>query len=315
MRQANWTGLFLALASSLCVTPVLRAWPAQAGNLANITLVQNQVQFRPSERNNWGLATVGTPVNNGDWTRTGALSRAEIRYKDDSVVRLASTCILQHLDPDRRILHLILGKLWVKVHKGGGGLHISTPSVLAATIGTEFIIEVLSDQSTQLTVLEGSVLIFPPNIAPIAVEQGIARVKQGQQPPPPGGQQDPGGKRPELNETVSLGANTSSSPPPAQPVVVAAGQGAIARPDTPLHAAFSVDLSVVRTGDAPLLPPTSVLALPSPQVIAPPPRPPQDTAAAATTLQMHSQANDPKLLQGSPTSGSVRVFVNIKTGR
>lgn len=270
-----------ALILAICSLPLLAglAMPAAgAGSLAAISEIENVVRYRVAERDEWGPAVIGTPLYAGDWTETKARSRAVIAYKDGSLLRLASSCLLQHVQPENRLMKLLLGKIWAKVTRGSGRMRIITPSAQAVIVGTEFVLEVMSDQSTRLTVIEGSILLFPPNVN---VETAV---DAGEQPGQPGG-----------------------GTPAQQPVRVNAGQGAVARPDTRLSQPFSVDLGVVRSQESVVLPPTAVLATPTldtKAIVAP-----RTPAEAPAAVQMQNQVNDPKILQGSPTTGDVRVII------
>lgn len=285
-----------------------QAW---AASLAAISKVHNVVDYRVANRDEWGPAVAGTPIYTGDWTKTGSMSQAEITYHDGSVLRLASSCTLQHLDPENHVLQLLLGKLWAKVIKGGRGLRVKMPAAIAAVTGTEFIVEVLPDQSTHLTVLEGTVLLFPPNVSNATIDQSIQNA--GHQPAPAAGSQGQPSAAParqqELNEPTAVGGNGQQQPAETStaPIQVAAGQGAIARPDVSLHPAFAVDLGTVREEEGSILPPSSAMMTPTvnltPVVV------PRTPAVTQSTIQLQTTTNDPKVLQGSPTTGGIRVII------
>lgn len=122
----------------------------------SITFIQNRVEVK-KQRASWQKAQLRSLVAVGDSIRTGPDSRADITFTDGSKTRLGANGWLTLQDQGAKSVHLMFGKLWLKIQKGTGGIRVRTPSAVAAVTGTEFLIEVTPDQTTNVTVLEGSV--------------------------------------------------------------------------------------------------------------------------------------------------------------
>ncbi|MBC7474591.1 MAG: FecR domain-containing protein, partial [Candidatus Sericytochromatia bacterium] len=89
----------------------------------------------------------------GNTIRTGIRSMTEIKYDDGTLTRIGSRSNITI--NDRKIL-INKGYIWGKVNKDlTKGLKIFTSSAVVAIVGTEFFVEVNSDKSTTVTVLEG----------------------------------------------------------------------------------------------------------------------------------------------------------------
>ena len=147
----------------LCVAlGALGAGAAFAGEAVLIEAVVKQVdQKSVASRWQWAAAKPRMALNDGEFVRTGADARVELRYPDGTLARLAPTTTLQLQPADvggkGRALKVLAGKIWMKVTKGRRDTRVYTPSAVATIVGTEFVIEVTAEQQTICTVLEGAI--------------------------------------------------------------------------------------------------------------------------------------------------------------
>lgn len=145
----------LALVAILIVSVV--APPGRADDYtAAITAVERIVMKKTGNDSDWHTGFVGTKLNSDDAVQTGDESKAELAFPDGTHIRLAENSTLTFQQKESRIMQLLTGKLWVSARKGVRQ-QVSTPSVVATVVGTEFLVEINGDQASQVTVLEGTV--------------------------------------------------------------------------------------------------------------------------------------------------------------
>ncbi len=133
-------------------------------------------------------ATAQLALQTGDIVRTGANARVAILLSDGTKLKLGanSTVHLKHLSAERlgkvtpvatgglqTVMHFFLGEGWLQRTGPADALEIETPTVRAATKGTEFAIDIAPDGSTVVSVLEGHVRVANP--------QGDVLVAKGEQ--------------------------------------------------------------------------------------------------------------------------------------
>jgi ferric-dicitrate binding protein FerR (iron transport regulator) len=141
----------LALAFSFMLS--IGSYSIAAEQRGSIERKTNYVQVKHSS--GWEAADTGTSLFVGSSLRTGPRSVAEIKYDDGSMTRVGSRSNL--VINDRKI-NIKRGYIWGKVDKNKTkGLKIFTATAIASITGTEFFVEVNSDKSTTITVLEGSI--------------------------------------------------------------------------------------------------------------------------------------------------------------
>jgi len=105
----------------------------------------------------WKDASQGQPVFVGSSIRTGIRSVAEIKYDDGTLTRVGSRTNM--IINDRK-LDIKRGYIWGKVDKNKTrGLKIYAPGAVASIVGTEFFVEVNREDSTMITLLEGSIAV------------------------------------------------------------------------------------------------------------------------------------------------------------
>lgn len=101
---------------------------------------------------------------NGDEVETKSESFAAIQFRDESsIVKLFPNTILnirtekEGENYNKKSL-LKMGELWAKVEKGTGKFEIETSTTVASVKGTNFMIKIAEDGTTELLTFEGEVL-------------------------------------------------------------------------------------------------------------------------------------------------------------
>ncbi len=107
---------------------------------------------------------LGDKLFNGDEVETKAESYAAIQFEDkSSIVKLFPNTILnirteKEGEKYNKKSLLKMGELWAKVEKSTGKFIIETPTTVASVKGTNFMLNVAEDGTTELLTFEGEVL-------------------------------------------------------------------------------------------------------------------------------------------------------------
>lgn len=127
---------------------------------AELTRVVNDVKILPQQQQPVP-AKIGDTVRGPAAVSTGAQSRAELRFQDNTITRLGANSIFT-IDESSRTVDLEKGTILLQVPKKIGGLptKIRTAAVTAAITGTTVMVEHLPDGYVKVIVLEGEVDIF-----------------------------------------------------------------------------------------------------------------------------------------------------------
>ncbi|MCB9496389.1 MAG: FecR domain-containing protein [Fibrobacteria bacterium] len=112
---------------------------------------------------------VRTECRTGDTLEVGATSRVELRYPDNTLLRLDenSKLVLADRVAGKPEPKLVVGKAWANVKKigqGGTGFGVRTPTAVAAVRGTVFQVEGGLDSSS-VRLYEGKVDVGTPKAA------------------------------------------------------------------------------------------------------------------------------------------------------
>lgn len=161
MKRFLGTCAALMTLNGVCGIVGLNAGVAQAADgafNAKLTKVVRQVEWQRATTSVWQPAILNNLLLPGDALRTGAGSHAEMLYGDGSVTRMGSLTSLVLTGDRRREVRLSAGKLWLQIQKGGAGMRILTPGAVATVTGTELLVEFdAARRATEVTVFEGSV--------------------------------------------------------------------------------------------------------------------------------------------------------------
>ena len=164
----KWGALLVA-----ALSPALAAQP----KTAQISALEGSAQKSRASGPRMELR-VGTSVSQGDTVETRQGARLEIRFSDNSVLRLGPSARLQLAEAyfggsARRRLsaRLFFGKLWAKVTsviQGEQKFQIETENAVAGVRGTTFRMDANQDKSVLVRVYDGTVAVGtgPPLGAP-----------------------------------------------------------------------------------------------------------------------------------------------------
>lgn len=149
--------LKVALFSLLLVLPGPRP---DSRTLARFSFLKGAVSV--SRKGKSLKARVGLYLYQGDKVKTGRGSRAEIKFFDGSVVRMAPFTVLalKNIQSGKKrkisLLHTA-GRIWNKVSKAEKTYQVKTPQALAGVKGTVFRTDIEEGDKTRLRVYEGVV--------------------------------------------------------------------------------------------------------------------------------------------------------------
>ena len=177
----------IAIAAFFCFLLVISLRRATAAQLqeAEVSQIIKEVQLLPAQAAP-RAASLKDAVKNGTAVRTGADSRAELTFTDQTLARMGANTIFS-FNEGTRDLNLGSGVMLVHVPKGAGGAKIVTAGVTAGITGTTLMFEYHRHAISKLIVMEGVVdawlnaypgrlvkvhagqmLIIPPNATELA---------------------------------------------------------------------------------------------------------------------------------------------------
>jgi hypothetical protein len=140
MRKRLWARSlplvsFATLASAFC--GVTAGHAQKPYDSALVTLVENKVSIGEEKKGRTveKKASISDVVTAKQFVLTSAQSRAELEFKDHSIVRVGQNSIFS-FDAGTRTLSLEKGAMLFCVPPGSGGGQIKTPSLTAAITGT-----------------------------------------------------------------------------------------------------------------------------------------------------------------------------------
>jgi hypothetical protein len=127
-------------------------------NEASLTTVVKDVKLLPPQAAP-RLAAVSDSVRDGDAIRTGAASRSELTFADQTIVRLGAKTVVSFND-GTRTMNLGEGATLFQIPKGAAGVKIKTAAITAASTGATGIIERHAQFYIKCLVLEGTVRCY-----------------------------------------------------------------------------------------------------------------------------------------------------------
>ena len=152
------TSLLIAAATvGLGGLSLLHAAPMQR---AELTRAHNEVLIQPADKES-RAARIGDVVQGSTAVRTGAKSRAELRFTDETLTRLGANSQFSFRTGTRN-LSLDNGVLFLQVPKGAGGASIQTAAVTAAVSGTTIMMEYVKGKVIKIIIIEGTLDMFFP---------------------------------------------------------------------------------------------------------------------------------------------------------
>lgn len=161
-----------ALLSALVVASLLglSAEAKKAPVAGKITFLKGQAECAPSAEGPWKRIKRNNKVMVGDYLRTLDDARLELKYVDQSIIRVAANSTFFIADASADVKKeersvsatLLAGKAWAKVSKAVGKknrFEVRTENAVAGVRGTTFRINANEDQSTIIKVYAGAVAV------------------------------------------------------------------------------------------------------------------------------------------------------------
>src|ERR1043166_5598936 len=162
MKPSLRIQILLALASAgfVAFSLVLIARSTIAAQLkeATVTQIIREVQLLPTQAAP-RPAVVNDSVRDGTAVRTGADSRSELTFTDQTIARLGANTIFSFNEGTRN-MDLGGGAMLLYVPKGAGGAKITTAAVTAAISGTTVLLEYHRNAYIKFISLEGVARLY-----------------------------------------------------------------------------------------------------------------------------------------------------------
>jgi len=124
-----------------------------ADQVATVTQSVNIVDHGPSQSTTSSPAPKGTQIHDGEYVKTGASSRAELQFSNNTISRLGANTIFNYSASANEV-DLQAGTILFSKPKDGKQLNIKTEAVTAAIVGTTGFLQV-SHHNGQTTTLFG----------------------------------------------------------------------------------------------------------------------------------------------------------------
>jgi mannose-6-phosphate isomerase-like protein (cupin superfamily) len=156
-----------------------------ADSTARVTEAVNHVYHGDSTEAATSPATTGTLVHDGEYLKTGPLSRAEMLLPSTSVTRLGANTIFNY-SADSNTVDLQAGTILFCKPKDAPHLNIKTAAVTAGIVGTTGFVSIRTDQNNQKTyvfgLIEGEATVWADN-HPFPIGAGdIVEFRPGSKP-------------------------------------------------------------------------------------------------------------------------------------
>ncbi|MDD2715160.1 MAG: FecR family protein [Candidatus Wallbacteria bacterium] len=131
-------------------------------SVSRIFFIEGLVSVKEKDGTAWDTAEVGQTLAPGDSLKTGEDSRATVKLANSSVCRIKELTEFL-IPPDRNteekcsVIEIITGILWAKAKKTEDSLTINTPNSVCGVRGTEFTVDAMDEDATEINVLDGEV--------------------------------------------------------------------------------------------------------------------------------------------------------------
>jgi tetratricopeptide (TPR) repeat protein len=173
----------LSCAAEAVAQPSAAPPPAQG----KIVALNGRVEHTPAAREDWNAARMFQPLLTAERVRTLAASRASILFIDETQVKLNAGAVLvvhevRSAGGAATSLELTRGEGWFRTKNPQSGLTIKTPAAAAAVRGTEINLRIAPDDTTVLTVVEGTAEFSNPQGSLLVTAGEEATAIPGQAP-------------------------------------------------------------------------------------------------------------------------------------
>ncbi|HVF85556.1 MAG TPA: TonB-dependent receptor [Abditibacteriaceae bacterium] len=155
----------------------------QAIPLARMRRLEPVVQMRSARAQNWVVARERGALTYGDTVRTSAKGKADVLFANGTKIAMrggTSIQIVPPANPNDPLVIRLFGALSEVFVRPKGNTQIRTAAAIAAARGTEYLVRLVDENTTEVTVTEGSV-DFANAQGRVVVEanqQSVARVGQ-----------------------------------------------------------------------------------------------------------------------------------------
>ena len=133
----------------------LRAEPFQQAEVTRVVNVVSLLRDQQKSR----AAGVGDIVTGKTAVKTGADSRAELQFPDQTITRLGANAFFR-FQAGGRSMDLEGGTMLFSSPKGAGGGQVQAGAVTAAVTGTDFLLSYQLNGEVKIIVLEGKVVVY-----------------------------------------------------------------------------------------------------------------------------------------------------------
>jgi hypothetical protein len=152
---------FLGRGSLVCLLLTVACLNAAQLKEARVTHVVDDVKLLSPQAAPRPTA-VSDSLRDGEAIRTGAASRSELTFADQTIVRLGAKTIVSFSN-GTRAMNLGEGAILFQIPKGAGAVKIKTAAITAASTGATGIIERHAQFYVKVLVLEGTVRCYLAN--------------------------------------------------------------------------------------------------------------------------------------------------------
>ncbi|MBI3923334.1 MAG: tetratricopeptide repeat protein, partial [Armatimonadetes bacterium] len=174
----------LVLTASLCLWET----PARALPVGRIKNLKPVVQAKSEKESKWEVARERRSLAFGDSIKTGPTGKADLLFNNGTQLAMRSNCQLQVEAPrssNKPLVISVFGALSEVFVRAKSNTEIRTAAGTAAVRGTQYLIQLLDDQTTMVTVVEGSVSFFNPQGSVVVAANQQSRARVGEAPTPP----------------------------------------------------------------------------------------------------------------------------------
>lgn len=159
-RSSVWVRIVLIIVPTLlCFITEVHAVAVCEPEVARIVSIQGTAELRRVNQTNWQTVVLNTRLCAGDMLRVRARSRAALRLKNESMLRLdqKTTITFPELEADKAtsLLDLIKGVLHI-ITRTPKPFKVRTPFLNGAVDGTEFYVG-MNEDSTTIVLYEGQI--------------------------------------------------------------------------------------------------------------------------------------------------------------
>jgi hypothetical protein len=157
---------------------------------ATLSDLAGEVQIQKAGENDWLPVEKGMPLEQKDRLKTGSDAYAEILYDDGSIVKMEanSELTLEEVSADSRSkkiaskISLWFGRLLLNIVSfthSQSRFSVKTPTVVAGVRGTEFVVESLTEEQSDIGVVNGQVSVESVDAQGKSIEGSMVMVQPG----------------------------------------------------------------------------------------------------------------------------------------